>query len=50
MNLSLNGRQIIKKIKYGEKKVQNLKNTAKGILWFCNKITNKKPEYQTDIL
>ena len=30
--------------------VQNLKNTVKGILWFCNKMPNKKPEDPTKIL
>ena len=32
------------------KNVQNLKNNVKGILWFCNKIPNNKPEDPTEIL
>ena len=50
MNLRLNGKQILKAIKFSLKNVQNLKNTVKGILWFCDKIPNKKPEYATEIL
>ena len=30
--------------------VQNLNNTVKGILLFCDNIPNKKPEDPTDIL
>ena len=38
------------KSKLVKKNIQNLKNTVKGILWFCNKIPDKKPEYPTEIL
>ena len=41
MNLSLNGKKIMKKTKYSEKKVQSFKNTVKGVLWFCDKIPDK---------
>ena len=50
MNLILNGKQILKAIKFSLKNVQNLKNTVKGILWFCNKMPNKKPEDPTEVL
>ena len=29
--------------------VQNLKNTVKVILWFCDKIPDKKPEDTAEI-
>ena len=52
MNLSLNGNHILKrkKNKYNEKNVQNLKNTVKGILLFCNKMPDDKLEDPTEIL
>ena len=33
-----------------KKNVQNIKNTVKGILWFYNKMPDKKPEDPTEIL
>ena len=38
------------KIKFSEKNVQNFKNIVKGILWFCDKMPNKKPEDPTEVL
>ena len=38
------------KIKYGEKYFQNLKNTVRGILLFCNNMPNKKLQNPTDII
>ena len=32
------------------KNVQRLNNTAKEILWFCDKMPDKKLEHPTDIL
>ena len=37
-------------MKSSVKNVQNLKNTVKGILLFCNKISNKKLEDSTFFL
>ena len=52
MNSSLNGKQIMKRKKSNlvKENVQNLNNTVKGILLFCDNITDKKPEDPTDIL
>ena len=33
-----------------KKNVQNLKNSVKGILWFRDKIPDKKPEDPTELL
>ena len=52
MILSLNRKQIPKRKKSNlvKKNVQNIKNTVKGILWFYNKMPDKKPEDPTEIL
>ena len=39
-----------KKIKSSKNNVKNLKNTVNCILWFYNKLPDKKPEDPTDIL
>ena len=50
MELGLKGLWKEKKIKYIEKNVQNLYNTVKSILSFCNKMPNKRPDDPTGIL
>ena len=39
-----------KHMKQLKKYIYNFKNFVKGILWFCDKIHDKKTEDQTDIL
>ena len=49
MELCLKGLWKENKIKYIEKNVQNLYNTMKSILSFCDKMPNKRPYDPTGI-
>ena len=47
---NLERKKYYEREKSSEKIFQKLKNTVKGILWFCNKMPDKKPEDPTKLL